>query len=472
MWKNEISIPTAYKILGAKERVAATGYTTTFNVLNNWEEAFTGEIIIKNTGKKPIEDWMLEFDFDRNIQQFWEADIVEHQGTHYVIKNKGHNANIGVGKLLTLGFMADPGTGDIEASNYELTQVILKEIEEEKEEKIDYELDSDKDDLPDYLERLEGTDINNSDTDEDGLPDGYEYWDLMTDPSLADSDGNGITDADEDFDKDGLSNIMECRLGTNPYNNDSDEDGLLDADEVNKFKTNPLEADKIDYEVDSDKDGLADGLEMRLGTDLNNADSDEDGLPDGYELLTIGTNPIVKDSDNNGIIDSKEDNDKDCLSNLEEYRLGTDPNKADTDEDKLLDGEEVNTYHTDPLVYDTDGDGIGDGDEIKIGLNPLKTATNGVADNEYTFEQEVSEEALAYVNTEDNDYKLAIDVKASGNAADNVIVASSQYANTVATNKSIVGKVIDIDYFEGKIEEGTLSFELEPNIINQPDIVD
>lgn len=83
-WKDQISEPTDYKILGIRKRVQVTDYTVEFNVTNNWEEAFTGEIVLTNTGEKPIEDWILEFDFDRNIQQFWTADIIEHEGIHYI----------------------------------------------------------------------------------------------------------------------------------------------------------------------------------------------------------------------------------------------------------------------------------------------------------------------------------------------------------------------------------------------------
>jgi hypothetical protein len=43
------------------------------------------------------------------------------------------------------------------------------------------------------------------------------------------------------------------------------------------------------------------------------------------------------------------DTDGDGLSNAEEAKLGTDPNKADTDGDGTMDGDEVNAYHTDPL---------------------------------------------------------------------------------------------------------------------------
>ena len=49
----------------------------------------------------------------------------------------------------------------------------------------------------------------------------------------------------------------------------------------------------------------------------------------------------------------------------------TDPLVADSDGDGLSDGAEVNTYKTDPLVSDTDGDSVGDGEEIQEGLDPL-----------------------------------------------------------------------------------------------------
>lgn len=65
---------------------------------------------------------------------------------------------------------------------------------------------------------------------------------------------------------------------------------------------------------------------------------------------------------------------------------------------------------------------------------------------------------LNYINTEENLYKLSIDLKASGNAADNVVVAESQYADELSSNGAIVGKTISITYDNGKINEGTLKF--------------
>ena len=65
------------------------------------------------------------------------------------------------------------------------------------------------------------------------------------------------------------------------------------------------------------------------------------------------------------------DDDNDGLSDTEEQSLGTNPLIADTDGDNLSDGIEVNTLGTNPLSVDTDNDGFDDDVEINIGSNPL-----------------------------------------------------------------------------------------------------
>jgi len=73
-----------------------------------------------------------------------------------------------------------------------------------------------------------------------------------------DSDGDGVSDADE------------ATLGTDPNNPDSDGDGLTDGEERN-LGTNPLAAD-------SDGDGLLDGSEATSGSNPNESD-----VPCGFE---------------------------------------------------------------------------------------------------------------------------------------------------------------------------------------------
>lgn len=120
--------------------------------------------------------------------------------------------------------------------------------------------DTDGDGLDDPLELLYGTDINKADTDEDGLSDFDEVFRTGTDPAVFDSVTEGVSDADADTDSDGLTNLEEITLGTDPRKADTDGEGLSDGDEVNLHHTDPLLPD-------TDKDGVDDASEITLGLD-------------------------------------------------------------------------------------------------------------------------------------------------------------------------------------------------------------
>ncbi len=91
---------------------------------------------------------------------------------------------------------------------------------------------------------------------------------------------------DLDSDGDGLTDAEERRIGTDPFNPDTDGDGLTDFEEVRVYGTDPLNPD-------SDYDGLTDGAEVRVyKTDPLNPDTDRGGVSDGHEVIEDGTNPL------------------------------------------------------------------------------------------------------------------------------------------------------------------------------------
>ena len=99
-----------------------------------------------------------------------------------------------------------------------------------------------------------------------------------------------------DTDGDGLPDMQEIQLGTNPQNPDSDGDGVSDKQELDNG-TDPLNPD-------TDGDGLSDGDEIRWGTNPKAIDSDGDTLSDGQEVHVLGTSPVNPDTDGDGLPDN------------------------------------------------------------------------------------------------------------------------------------------------------------------------
>lgn len=85
------------------------------------------------------------------------------------------------------------------------------------------------------------------------------------------------TEAD-DSDTDGLTDIREKELGTDPQKADTDHDGIIDSAEVETTKTDPLKAD-------TDGDTLLDGAEIELGLEPLKSDSKGDGVNDAEREL-------------------------------------------------------------------------------------------------------------------------------------------------------------------------------------------
>jgi hypothetical protein len=242
--------------------------------------------------------------------------------------------------------------------------------------------DTDSDGLPDWLEALGVTDPA-ADHDGDGLQNLTEYETVFTNPKSNDTDGDSLEDD------------VELSLGTHPNQPDSDFDGLPDGWEV-QYGLDPTAANSPG--TDTDEDALTDQEEFDAGSNPSALDTDEDGIPDGLEGSLIYRTSIGgwgyydllnPDTDNDGILDGDEDDDRDGLTIIEELALSTDPNLADTDGDGANDGDEI-AMGTDPLIpqdfatLDTDGDGLTDLFELAYGTDPFDEDTNdnGMNDGE------------------------------------------------------------------------------------------
>ncbi len=123
--------------------------------------------------------------------------------------------------------------------------------------------------------------VEDLDTDSDGMGDFYE---------TANSLDKLVNDASASLDADNLSNVQEHDLGTDPNLADTDGDGLSDSVEFNDLLTNP-------FILDTDGDGLGDAAEVNTYlTNPVNTDSDNDGYNDGYEVNVIASDPADPES--------------------------------------------------------------------------------------------------------------------------------------------------------------------------------
>jgi hypothetical protein len=113
------------------------------------------------------------------------------------------------------------------------------------------------------------------DGDRDGMPDWWEATQSLNPFS---------DDSSLDPDVDGLNNLEEYQNDTNPNNPDSDGDGLTDADEVNIHGTNPNNPDSDDDTINDDVDACP--------NDPDN-DIDEDGICEDLDNCPGGQNPPV-----------------------------------------------------------------------------------------------------------------------------------------------------------------------------------
>lgn len=96
---------------------------------------------------------------------------------------------------------------------------------------------------------------------ETGFTTGQDWRDKYF-PNCADA---SLCGDNADADHDGLTNLEEFKLTTDPNNNDSDQDGLADGDEANVFGSNPLSLHSTSDAKYSDADYFKGGYDIGTG---------------------------------------------------------------------------------------------------------------------------------------------------------------------------------------------------------------
>ena len=215
--------------------------------------------------------------------------------------------------------------------------------------------------------------------DENGVDSGSVFFFDATppmNPTLSDTDGDGLPDATEVY------------LGTDPNNADTDGDGIAD-----NVDSDPLIA------IDSDGDGIPDGSDLcpetttlpddyvydENGCVVLESDVDNDGVGDSRDICS-STSPVDSNDTVNadGCSLSQIDSDGDSLSDYQElYVYGSSLSDTDSDDDGLTDYDEAIVYGTDPNNADTDGDGISDYVEIGSKSSTKILASDGAAYDDF-----------------------------------------------------------------------------------------
>ncbi len=171
---------------------------------------------------------------------------------------------------------------------------------------------------------------------------GFHYLAVNGAGNPLDTDGDGLADYIEDPNGNGTQDTGE----TSHLLADTDGDGLTDYQEIVLIGlpyANPLlwdtDGDTIsDGNDDADGDMLTNLEELALGTHLLLADTDGDKLTDLQEI-ELGYDPLDSDTGNSGVIDGDKDLDGDSLSNAAELNIyGSDPGVANSLNAAISDG--------------------------------------------------------------------------------------------------------------------------------------
>lgn len=457
-------LPDNIDLFYGKKVTGLQNATIENEIINIWNGGYIGNIIITNNSNEALEDWSLLIENEDSFVNLWNGTIsILEEENQYEISAPNDNQNIAPGSSIVVGYQAAGNNCSIRiidlyekksdlstssntinneenGNNYEENNNNTGDINAENQEDDSFYISDER-----YTQNDDGTyaikdyakSICGVCTYENVEAINVEIFDLNDTKVFS---GN-VTLSD---------NTWESEIGmVVGYNRvsftiDNENDSINKTVEIFNFSEENSANTEIDLS-DSDDDGIANYYELLYGTDKNDTDTDDDGLTDLAEIVFTGTDPLLKDTDGNGILDAEEDFDNDNLNTLEEIKFGTGIFYPDTDSDGLEDGYEVHTSKTDPTLYDTDGDGYSDGEEINIGLNPISADSDndGVSDDEELISQQKT-----YVFEDTDNVLSSVDVELScaGSIQGQVFIKDMLNSDQMSTDLvGLVGSPIQID---------------------------
>jgi GH18 family chitinase len=84
-----------------------------FNVAEQWESGHTADLTITNDEGKSFTNWQLEFDYDGNVNSFWNANVESNGNGHYVVTPPSWDNTLDPGESLGVGIVANGQAGDL-----------------------------------------------------------------------------------------------------------------------------------------------------------------------------------------------------------------------------------------------------------------------------------------------------------------------------------------------------------------------
>ena len=101
---------------GKSVTIKGSTASITFDDKDDWGSGFVGAVSFTNLKTTSLGNWTIEFDLSQNITSIWNAEIVSHVGTHYVIRNASYNGTVAAGGTVSFGFQADSGNPTLPSS--------------------------------------------------------------------------------------------------------------------------------------------------------------------------------------------------------------------------------------------------------------------------------------------------------------------------------------------------------------------